>query len=162
MIIMIYSILIIFLITLIPTLELRASIPYGILVSNVGWGLAIFVAVISNILLAFLAWFIVSYVIQYFLKIKFIRDLYTKMVIRSQRKLKPYVDSYGVMGLALFIGIPLPGSGVYTGALGSYLLGFKFKDYFKASIVGVLIAATIVSLVVLSGNGALQFLIKSI
>jgi len=58
------------------------------------------------------------------------------------------------MGVAIFIGIPLPGSGVYTGALGSYLLGVQKKKFMVANAIGVLIAAVAVtglSLLILKG-----------
>ena len=60
----------------------------------------------------------------------------------------------------MFIGIPLPGSGVYSGALGSYLIGLKYKKFIIANIVGVVIAGIIVTLVVLSGNGIFSLFVK--
>ena len=51
--------------------------------------------------------------------------------------------------LAIFIGIPLPGSGVWTGALAAYLLGVRFRDFAIACVIGVLIAAAIVTAVTL-------------
>ena len=77
-------------------------------------------------------------------------------IIRDLEDLLEFLEveeKYGIIGLALFIGVPLPGSGVYSGALGAYLLGFNFKDYFKAAVLGVLIAATIVTIVSIFGNG---------
>ncbi len=155
------DILWIFLITLVPTLELRASIPYGIL-AGVNWIMVFVIAIVSNIILAGFVWFFVKYLMHFFLEISFVNRIYSRLVIRSQKKLKPYVDKYGVLGLALFIGVPLPGSGVYTGGLGAYLLGYRFTDYFKASIIGVLIAGVAVTIISLSGNSALQFLLKPI
>ena len=84
------------------------------------------------------------------------------MIIRNQKKVHKYVEKYGVLGLGLFIGVPLPGSGVYSGALAAYLLGFKFKEFFKAAIIGVLIAGVIITLISTAGNTALYFLIKRI
>ena len=150
----------IFLITLIPTLELRASIPYGIIALDMHWVLVFIVAVVSNIVLGLIVWFFVNYVMHYFLRIKFVFKIYNKFVVRTQRKLGPYVEKYGVLGLALFIGVPLPGSGVYTGGLGAYLLGYKFKDYFVASIIGVFIASVIVTFVVVSGGSGYDLFVK--
>ena len=103
------------------------------------------ICVVSNIVLSFFVWFFVHHVMFLFLKIGFINNIYSKIVERSQKKVKPYVDKYGKIGLALFIGIPLPGSGVYSGCLGAYLLGYDFKDYIKAAVVGVLIAGVAVT-----------------
>ena len=49
------------------------------------------------------------------------------------------------LGVAVFIGIPLPGSGVYTGAFGAYLLGLDRRKFAVANVIGVLIAATAVT-----------------
>ncbi len=157
---MLEEIVILILMTMVPFLELRASIPYGILFLGMHWFTVFFVCVISNLILAPLVYIFVNYIMQFFLKIKFIDNIYQKFVIRTQKKVNPYVDKYGKIGLALFIGIPFPGSGVYSGGLGAYLLGFDFKDYIKASIIGVLIAGILVTLICLSGNGAWNFFIK--
>jgi len=73
---------------------------------------------------------------------------------------KKPIDKYGEMGIAIFIGIPLPGTGSYTGALGAYLMGIGYKKFIIANVIGVLIAGTIVTLVVLSGVETFDFLIK--
>ena len=64
---------------------------------------------------------------------------------RTQHRIHPYVEKYGEFGVAVFIGIPLPGSGVYTGAFGSYLLGLDKRKFIIANVIGVLIAATAVT-----------------
>lgn len=150
------------LITFLPFLELRASIPYGIFNTNFTVAQVFFICAIANIALAPILYLFVNYVMHIFLKIKFIDKIYQKLVARTQRRVHPYVEKYGVLGLALFIGVPLPGSGVYSGALGAYLLGFKFRDYLIAAIIGVLIAGLVVMLVSVTGNGALSFMIKRI
>jgi uncharacterized membrane protein len=58
--------------------------------------------------------------------------------------------------VAVFIGIPLPGTGVISGAIASYALGLDRKKYYIASVLGVLMAATAVTLVCLLGDAALQ------
>lgn len=153
-------ILVLGLITLIPFFELRASIPYGIIVMKLNWWYVFAICVIANIVLVPIIWFFLHHVIQVFLKVSWIDKCYQKVVERSQRRVKPYIDKYGKIGLALFIGVPLPGSGVYSGGLGAYLLGFDFKDYLKASIIGVLIAGIAVTLISVFGNGAWMWLIK--
>ena len=72
------------------------------------------------------------------------------------------MDKYGEIGIALFIGIPLPGSGVYSGSLGANLIGLKYKKFIIANILGVLIAGIIVTIIVLSGNNAFSYFIKTI
>jgi len=150
------------LITFLPFLELRASIPYGIFNTNFTVTQVFLICTIANIALAPIIYLFVNYVMHIFLKIKFIDRIYQKLVTRTQRRVHPYVEKYGVLGLALFIGVPLPGSGVYSGALGAYLLGFKFRDYLIAAIIGVLIAGLIVLIISVTGSEAFSFMIKRI
>jgi len=63
------------LITLLPFLELRASIPYGIILLNQNFIFVFFVCVVTNIVLSFLVWFFINYVMHFFLKIKFVENI---------------------------------------------------------------------------------------
>lgn len=146
--------------TFLPFLELRASIPYGLFQTDLSWFSVFLICVLANIALAPLLYFFLDKIIRLFLKVRLVEKYYQKTIAKAQTKVKRYVDKYGIWGLAVFIGIPLPGTGVYTAALGAYFLGFKFKDFFKAAIIGVLIAGTIVMLISISGNSLFSFLIK--
>lgn len=148
--------------TLLPVLELRASIPYGILNTNLPILSIFFICVITNILLGVILYWFLHHLIHFFLRFKIIKRLYQKTITKAQEKVKRYVQKYGVFGLAIFIGIPLPGSGVYTAALGAYLLGFKFKEFLIAAILGVLIAGGIVLIITTAGNTAFDVFIKRI
>lgn len=149
-------------ITLLPFLELRASIPYGVFQTDFSLLTIFLVCVTTNIILAPIVYFFLDNVVHIFLKVKFIDRIYQKLVIRTQRKVHKYVEKYGVLGLALFIGVPLPGSGVYSGALAAYLLGFRKRDFFMAAVIGVLIAGVIVLLISTAGNTAWSILIKKV
>lgn len=148
--------------TFLPTLELRASIPYGVamLDGELHWAAVALICIVCNILLAPLVWLFVHHGMYLFLKIGFINRIYEWMVKRTQRKVQRYVDRWGVIGLAFFIGVPLPGSGVYSGCLGAYLLGFKFRDYMIASALGCLIAGAVVTAVMVSGSEVFHFMVK--
>lgn len=152
----------IILITLLPITELRASILYGIIELKLPWLTVFLVAVLSNILLAVILYPIIDKLIWLVTRIKLIDRLYNKHIENTQHKIKKYIDRYGELGLAIFIGIPLPGSGVYTGALAAYLLGFKYKKFIIASIIGVLIAGAIVTIASLAGGGILSIFLKGI
>jgi uncharacterized membrane protein len=146
--------------TLAPTLELRASIPYGLIEGTMSAALVVAICILVNILLAPIVWVFLDKGIHIFLRNQRIEKLYRKIVIRARDNLHPYVERWGTLGLALFIGVPLPGSGVYSGALGAYLLGFRFHQYMIAAVFGVLIAAAAVTAVVVSGSEALDLFIK--
>ena len=63
----------------------------------------------------------------------------------ARRELLREVGDVGELGVAVFIGIPLPGSGVYTGAFGSYLIGLSKRKFAIANVIGVVIAAAAVT-----------------
>ncbi len=150
------------LLTFTPTLELRASIPYAILVAKWPAVTAAVVATLANTALAPLVWFFVHRIMPIFLKVEWIERVYNKVVEKNAAKLQHKVDRYGVLGLALFIGVPLPGTGVYSGCLAAWALKFRFRDYLLASFLGCLIAAVAVTVVVASGNEAFHFLYKDL
>ena len=75
--------------------------------------------------------------------------MYNKIIEKNQKKIKKYVDRYGEIGVAIFIAVPLPGTGSYSAALGSYLIGLSYKKFIIANFIGVLIAGVIVTLITL-------------
>jgi uncharacterized membrane protein len=150
------------LLTLAPFLELRASIPYGILVGGMHWFFVMVVAIFVNIILGAFLYVFIDKFIHILEKVPVFHRFWEKTVEKTQRKIEPYVEKYGEWGLALFIGIPLPGSGVYSGAIAAYLLGMDYKKFMMAVVAGVMIAGTIVTLVVYTGNGALGIFLKGI
>lgn len=156
---MIKQIIIIILLSVLPFLEARAGIPYGIIV-GIPWWLVLIIVIISNILVAPLGYFFWDTLIHLFRKIGFVDKLYHKTVEKVQKKSRKYVEKYGELGLAIFIGIPIPGSGVYSGSLAAIIFGLKFKKFMIASIIGVVVASVLVTIIMLSGIGIFDFFVK--
>ncbi len=157
-----YPYLCIVLLTLVPALELRASIPYGLLIAEENWLVVVALAVVANILLGPVVFFVLDKFMHLLLRISFVEKLWKRMILKTQKKIHPLVEKYGVWGLSVFIGVPLPGSGVYSGAIGGYLLGFTKREFYIATVIGVLIAAAAVTAVVMTGSGAFSFLVKKV
>ena len=152
---MVNNILYLIFITLLPFLELRASIPYGINILRMPWLTVFIVCVIANIILGIIIYFLLDKFVHFFLRYKIFSKPYNHIVLRTQKNIQKSVDKYGELGVALFIGVPLPGSGVYSGALGAYVIGLSFKKFIIADILGVLIAGTIVTII---STGVLQLI----
>ena len=148
------NILWIILLSMAPISELRGAIIYG-LTTDVPKALVIFLALFFNALVGPLVYLFIRYVVGLFLHIDWFARFWNHIVIRSQRKLEPTITKYGTLGMAVFIGVPLPGTGVYTGAIGAYALGFSFKRFFVSSLLGVLLAGTIVTLLMYFWQGLL-------
>lgn len=145
--------------TFLPIFELRASIPYGYLTGVPLW-LLLPVAVTVNWLVAPVVYLFLRYAIRFLLRWKWFAGVWQRYTARVQKRAEHAVNTWGAWGLAFFIGIPLPGSGVYTGALGAYLLGMGFRRFMWVALAGVLIAATAVTLIVVSGSELFAWLIN--
>ena len=142
----IHNLLYLVLLTLLPGLELRLSIPTGILFLGMQWQEVFIIAVATNIVLGPVIYFALDHLLELFRRVPIIDDIYKRLVSRVRKKAAPYVDRWGFFGIALFVAIPLPGSGSWSGALIAYLLGLGYKRFFIANLVGVLIAGTIVTI----------------
>ncbi len=144
-------------VTAIPALELRASIPLGFFAygDTLHWGWVVLICVLSNILLGIVTYEILLPILEFFRKhwSWFNRRVWP-MVERRRDRLRATVERHGEWGLALFIGVPLPGTGAVTGAVGAFLLDFRRKNFYLANFLGVLIAgACVAALCLLIQNG---------
>ena len=148
------------LITFIPALELRARIPIGILKYQMHFISVFFICVIANFILGIVFYLLLDQIVKLLCRVPFIDRLYQKKLVSAQKKIQKLVDKYGELGVAIFIGIPLPGSGVYTGALGSYAIGLKFKKFILADLIGVTIAGVLVTIATFVGGGIFKFFVK--
>lgn len=128
------------LLTLVPWIELRGSIPYGIGI-ELNPVLVFVVCVITNVLLLFPTFFFLDHFFRFVKHWRIVRN----MVDRVQKKASRYVDRWGFIGLMIFVMIPWPGTGAYSGALAAYLLGIPRENAFKAISAGVLIAGVLVT-----------------
>ncbi len=143
---MIEEILLLAAITLIPALELRASIPWGFFMGEqLAWPVVVLICTIANILLGWIVFIVMAPAFSFIRKWNWFDKTIWPILEKTQHRIHPYVEKYGELGVAVFIGIPLPGSGVYTGAFGSYLLGLDRRKFVIANVIGVLIAATAVT-----------------
>jgi uncharacterized membrane protein len=163
---MLRNIAILFGITLLPAFELRASIPvgifegrldlpFGLAIQGMGlpWPFVFAVCVISNAILGILLYPLIDRFIHLLERIPLIGRFWEGFVSRAQRRIHPYVERWGAIGVALFVAVPLPGSGSYTGAVGAYVLGMSYRRFLFANTLGVALAGIAVTALVLTGSG---------
>ena len=135
-----------FFISMLPIVELRAGLPYGIALGLDYWQ-ALCCAVLGNLLPAP---FIILFIRQIFtwLRKKNKRlDLWiTNQEQKAAHKSK-VVDKYGPIGLCLLVAIPLPGTGAWTGALVAALMDMRLQRALPSIVLGVFIAAGIMTAV---------------
>jgi len=140
------------LLTLAPLTELRLGLPIALMhaVKNSLPTFPIFILILLlNILLIFLIFFFLDYIHYRLLNIKFYNRISIRYLNSMQRKTHRFEKRYksiGFLSLVLLVGMPVPFTGAYTGALLSWLLGLNRKKSVLAIGTGVIIAGIIIYL----------------
>ncbi|MBQ7677327.1 MAG: small multi-drug export protein [Lachnospiraceae bacterium] len=133
----------VFIISMMPILELRG----GLLAAwslNVPITTAIPICIIGNIIpIPFILLFI-RQVFEWAKKVSFLRGIVERLEARAMKK-SADVANYEFLGLMLFVGIPLPGTGAWTGSLIASLLEMDVKKAVVAELLGIALATVIVS-----------------
>lgn len=144
-----------FLISMVPVIELRGAIPIGVGAGLNLW-LAIGVSIVGNLVpVPFIIIFIKKIFAWMRTKSEKLNGLVTRLEKRAESK-SATVQKYAFWGLFILVAIPLPGTGAWTGALVAAMLEMPLKKAFPAILLGVLGAGVIVSFVTY-GAGALLF-----
>ena len=149
------------LLSLLPIAELRGGIPYAI-ANNINPFIAYFICVGANVLAFPIVFFFLEFLHPLFLKIDLYKNLFDKFVIKTREKLNDKIKKYGFWGLMLFVMIPLPVTGAYTGSFAAWLFNIPKKKAFLSVVLGVVISGVIVTTIMLTGIEAFQFLLKDI
>ncbi|MDW7675809.1 MAG: small multi-drug export protein [Bacillota bacterium] len=134
----------VFILAMIPVTELRAAIPYGITQGLLPLT-TLTMAAIGNMLIGLPVLVLISPIINIIKKVPLGERVVDKVLAATRLKGNNVVK-YGTIGLAIFVSIPLPGTGVWTGSLLAYLFGIKIGTAFVALCMGVMIAAVIITL----------------
>ncbi|MCX6708221.1 MAG: small multi-drug export protein [Candidatus Woesearchaeota archaeon] len=138
------------LLSLTPVGELRAGIPVALAGGANPW-LAFVVCVIANILVVPIVFFFLEFVHVRLLHVKSYQSAFDRFMERTRVKVKPYLNKYGMLGLAVFVAIPIPGTGAWTASLAAWFLGMNLKKSFLAILLGVAVAGAIVLGALLGG-----------
>lgn len=134
-----------FLISMVPVIELRGAIPIA-LAGGANLIPAVAVAMLGNLLpIPFILLFIRK-ILEWMNGCGGFLQKVARWVEKQAAKRSATVQKYVFWGLVLFMGVPLPGTGAWTGALIAALLRLKWKRAFLAIALGVLIAGILVSL----------------
>ena len=131
------------------------------------WYFAFPFATVMNALITPICWFFLSTVHLLLLKLakKPVFSWYNRFfeffIKRARTKLQKIIEKWGWPGLVIFIAIPLPFTGAWTGTLGAWILGMSGKRTMLAVILGLTAAGIIVTAVVTLGIGAFNFFVKN-
>jgi len=142
--------LIVVIISALPVLELRGALPVAINLFHMEWYQAFCLAVIGNLLpVPFLLLFLES-LAKVVSKVALGKKL-VNWVFEHTRRRGAVIEKYERIGLMLFVAIPLPVTGAWTGSVAAFLFGLKFRHAFLSILFGVIIAGGIVTSLCLLG-----------
>ena len=138
-----------FFVSVVPFIELRGAIPFGILALNMPWYQACLLSFAANCLPIPVVYFLTRPLFAYLRKTK----LFSGFIDRFEAKM---MKKYKIIGLFLFVAIPLPGTGAYSGSVIAALLDMPFKKAFVSIACGVFVAGVIITLLSLGGLMAIK------
>jgi uncharacterized membrane protein len=147
---MFYEMLLVVIVTMSPIAELRGGIPLGIML-----GLPATVVIPMAFAVNCLIFFPIYFGMGLFYDRFFARFGWASRLVGRLHKKAPFVKQYGWVALAVFVGVPLPFTGAWTGTGIAWLLGLDWKKSFLAVSLGVLMATIIVSIFALGMFGLL-------
>lgn len=135
-----------FLISMVPVVELRGAIPIGV-AHGLNFWVAIAVSIVGNLVpVPFIIIFIRKIFAWLRTKSAWLNNLVTRLENRALKKTDT-VRKFKFWGLFIFVAIPLPGTGAWTGALVAAMMEMRLKRAFPAIAIGVAIAGVIVSVI---------------
>lgn len=139
--------LVVFIISILPILELRGGLIAASLL-NVSPLTGYIVSIIGNTLPVPFILLFINKILDWMgkSKIKWMNKL-SKWLDKKARKHKDSIEKYGYLGLTLFVGVPLPGTGAWTGCLAASVLNMNKKKSFISIMLGIIMASIIMMLI---------------
>lgn len=137
-------------ISMLPITELRIGLPLAIgyaIKTGVPILLVFSIILLANLLVIFLVFLFLDYAHKHLMKIKAYKTAFGFLLKRTQKKVDKIEKKrgiYGYIALMLFVGIPLPATGAWTGCLIAWILGLDRKKSIWAISLGVLIAGVLI------------------
>lgn len=145
------------LIAMTPLAEAQVAVPFAHLHLAMPWAQAVLACLVGSVSLAFVLPFFLSggeKLLQRFSWMKKVQDwLRTHVEKRFTEKYR----TWGWIGLCVFVAIPGPGSGVWTGALAGWLLRYRYRETASALAIGAVLAAVSVALIASGAGGLIRF-----
>ena len=137
---------IIFLISMVPILELRGGLlAAGTAILDLPMCQAITICFIGNLVPIPFILLLITKIFDWMKGTKKLKPLVEKLEHKAMNQ-RANIEKYEFWGLVAFVGIPLPGTGAWTGALIAALLGIRFRKAFPAIVLGLVVATVIMTI----------------
>ena len=133
-----------FLISMVPLIEQRGSIPVGILAYGLNPAVVFLVCLLGSFVPAPFVYFFFNKILAW-MKTKRIFDKFTNFVEKKVQKGSVKLEKYKEIGLITFVGIPLPTTGIWTGSAIAAFMGLNFKKSMVCVFLGGVISAALIT-----------------
>lgn len=143
-------------ISCLPIFELRAAIPIAMGIYGMSAGSAYVFAVFGNMLPVIPLLLFLEPVSTRLRRYSIFDRFFSWLFDRTRRNHTERFEKYGTLALTLFVAVPIPVTGAWTGCAAAFVFGIKFRHAFWAILAGVMIAGIIVSVVTLTGISLLD------
>ena len=147
--------LIVMIVSALPISELRGGIPLGMALYEFPVLKSFILAVIGNFIPVIPVLLFLKPITEFFSRWGPFKKFFDWFFERTRRKAK-IVERYEAIGLAIFVAIPLPFTGAWTGCVAASLFKLRFKYSVIAVICGILLAGMVVSILSFAGIGLIQ------
>lgn len=142
----------------IPVSELRGAIPVAIGIYHMEPLEAYFLSVLGNLIPVIPLLLFLEPVSDYLRRYRIFDIFFTWLFSRTRRNHTESFEKYGLLALTLFVAVPLPVTGAWTGCAAAFVFGIKFRHSFPAIAAGVLIAGIIVTVVTMTGMSLIELI----
>ncbi|MFO7638293.1 MAG: small multi-drug export protein [bacterium] len=142
---------VVLIIAILPVVELRGAVPVGINLLGMPWHRVVFFAIVGNMLPVFLVLWLLDAVVRVLVRFRPFRRFFDWLFARTRRR-SDLIRRWEFWGLAMFVAVPLPVTGAWTGSIASVLMGLPYWRSVLAIFVGVLVAGAIVTALSLLGT----------
>lgn len=137
-----------FLYAMTPIGELRLAIPYAIFAAKLPWQEAVPIAIVGNFVPVVPALLFLEYFSHRLMRYPLCNRCLTWAFNRTRRR-SAVIERFEALGLVIFVGIPLPFTGAWSGCIAAFLFRIPLRLAVPCIALGILLAATIVTLVCL-------------
>ncbi len=142
--------------SILPISELRGAIVYAMFKAGINPLTAFLIAVFFNILIIFPIFFFLDYINGFLMKIKVYNKLFNFYINKKVEKVKQKYEKLELTILFLFVAIPSPGTGAYTGCLLSWFFKLDRKKSFIAISIGVVVAGILTTILAIMGKSLFE------
>lgn len=142
-------------IAMLPFVELRGSIPVALVAYNMDPLSAFVYSVIGNMIPVFVLLYFLEPVSDFLKRWRIWDVFFTWLFAKAHRQHSERFERYGMLALALFVAVPLPTTGAWSGCAAAFVFGIKFRHALLSIFSGVVAAGIVVTIVSLGGIGIL-------